>query len=54
MSPKNEDNLCGKCVKLVRSEGIQSDVCDFWWHFACAGIKNDLCECVGGNQDFHW
>jgi len=54
MLPKNEDNLCGKCTKSVRSEGIQCDVCDVWWHPACAGIESDLCECLRKNQQLHW
>jgi len=50
MPPKKEDNLCGKCTKSVRSEGIQCDVCDVWWHPVCARIESDLCECLRKNQ----
>jgi len=54
MLPKKEDNLCGKCTKLVRTEGIQCNVCNVWWHSTCAGIESDLCECLGRNQQLLW
>jgi len=53
MPPKKEDNACGKCSKSVK-EGIQCDICDGWWHPACAGLDSELCEHLGKNQQMHW
>jgi len=53
MPPKKDDNSCGKCSKLVR-EGIQCEICEVWWHPACAGIESEICESLGNNQQLHW
>jgi hypothetical protein len=53
MPPKKEDNSCGKCSKAVK-EGIQCEICDCWWHPACAGIESEICESLGKNQQLHW
>ena len=53
MPPKKDDNSCGKCSKLVR-EGIQCEICEVWWHPACAGIESEICVSLGKNQQLHW
>jgi len=56
MPPKREEreeSPCGKCNKHVR-DGIQCEICDNWWHPACAGMSSDLCECLGANHQLHW
>src|SRR5664279_1106326 len=53
MPPKKDESLCVNCSKVVK-EGIQCDICDLWWHANCAGIKSELCDYLGANQQLHW
>ena len=54
MPPKKKDeNKCGECNKQVK-EGVQCDICDAWWHPACAEMEADLCESLGKNVQWHW
>jgi len=38
MPSKEDENSGGKCNKVVK-EGIQCEICEYWWHPACAGIE---------------
>ena len=45
----SNDECCLKCNRKVNS-GIQCDDCETWWHFGCAGIKENEKDIYQNNE----
>ena len=55
---RNNDNValadCKKCSKKVIKDALQCDMCDWWIHFECEGMKRSEYNFFGRKTDALW